>query len=119
MTRAAEALERIARVAEGLNGPELPPYVIPGRDVDGLGRQVPRNPFRAKAGMALLLGWGLARQFEKRVPEEYVMGYAVACVCGEIAALDVGEIAACVGGCGRWFLRTEESMRVARWPSDT
>lgn len=96
----------------------LPPYVTPGRDVDGLGRVIPRNPFRSKAGVVLLLRMGLAAQFEKRVPESHVMGYAVACVCGEVAALDVGEVCECAGGCGRWFLRTETGMRVARWPRD-
>jgi len=117
---AAQALSRLADATERLGpGPVLPPYVVPGRDVDGIGRQVPRNPFAGKAGVALLLRMGLASQFERRVPDEYVMGYAVRC-CGEnnVMALDVGEIAECVGGCGRYFLRTEQSIRVARWPRD-
>jgi hypothetical protein len=117
---AGEALARIADAAERLNGgPALPPYVQPGREVDGLGRAVPRNPFVGKAGTVLFLRLpGAAAQFEKRVPGEYVMGYAVACVCGEVAALDVGDIAECAGGCGRWFMRTENTMRVARWPRE-
>lgn len=91
----------------------------PGREVDGLGRVVPRNPFRGKAGTALFLRLpGAAQQFEKRVPDEYVLGGWVLCTCGELTVLDAGDIAECAGGCGRWFLRTEVGMRVARWPRD-
>ena len=86
--------------------------------MDGVGRQLFRNPFAGKAGLVLLLRWGLAGQFERVVPEDYVMGPCVACTCGEFLALDVGEIAECAGGCSRWFLRTEASVRVARWPVD-
>ncbi len=92
----------------------------PGRDVDLLGRQVPRNPFRGKAGLVLALRMGMAAQFEKHVPERFVTyvlasGVAVACTCGEVVPIDVGEVVECPGGCGRFFLRTETSVRVARW----
>lgn len=94
---------------------QLPEYRLPGKVYDHLGRQVARNPFRGKAGVVLLLGMGLAAQFERVVPDEYRLGPWVLCVCGELQALDVGEVAECVGACGRWFLRAESSVRVARW----
>lgn len=94
---------------------ELPTFRLPGKDYDGLGRQVPRNPFRGQAGTVLLLRMGLAEQFRKVVPGEYLLGPWVLCACGELQALEVGEVAECAGGCGRWFLRSEDSMRVARW----
>ncbi len=117
-----DALERIAVGLERLAGGRvLPPVVPPGRDLDLLGRQVPRNPFRGKAGLVLALRMGMAAQFEKRVPERFVTyvlasGVAVACACGEVVPIDVGEVVECPGGCERWFLATESSVRVARWP---
>jgi hypothetical protein len=94
----------------------LPEYRLPGKVYDLLGRQIPRNPFRDTAGVVLLLRLpGFAQQFAKAVPDEYRLGPVVLCVCGELTALDVGEVAECTGGCDRWFLRTETSVRVARW----
>lgn len=111
LARIADTVERLAARAEG-----LPPYVQPGRDVDALGRQQPRNPFRGKQGVVWFLRLpGAAEQFRVVVPGEYRLGPWVLCVCGELQALEVGEIVECAGGCGRWFLRTEESVRAARW----
>lgn len=123
MSAAAESLGRLAGVAERVErraagGPELEPFRLPGREYDALGRQVPRNPFRSKAGVVLLLRMGMAAKFEKRVPEDYVLGPWVLCVCGELQAVDVGEVVECVGCCDRWFLSTGESVRVARWPRE-
>ena len=120
MSAAANALGRIAGAAERLasGGPELEPYRLEGKEYDALGRQVPRNPFRGKAGVVLALRMGMAAQFEKRVPEEYVMGSYVMCVCGELNELERGEVAECSGRCERWFLHTGESVRVARWPRE-
>lgn len=98
---------------------ELPAYLNPEREHDALGRAIPRNPFRSKAGVLLLLRLpGFAAQFEKRVPEDYTMGCWVRCVCGEIQAVDAGEVVECAGRCERWFFNTGESIRVARWPRE-
>lgn len=113
------ALERIATAAERLAapGPELEPFRLPGREYDHLGRAVPRNPFAGKQGVVLFLQWpGAAEQFAREVPTDYRLGPWVLCMCGELVALEVGEIAECAGECGRFFLRTEASVRVARWP---
>lgn len=84
-----------------------------------MGRQVARNPFRGGAGLVLLLTrFGLARQFAVEVPETHRMGPWVACTCGALVSLDRGELAECEHRCGRWFLRTESTIRVARWPVD-
>lgn len=96
----------------------LPEYRLPGKVYDHLGRQVPRNPFRGAAGVVLALRIGMAAQFEKRVPEDYLLGPWVLCVCGALQAIDAGEVVECAGACGRWFLSTGESVRVARWPRE-
>lgn len=114
----AESLARLAGAVERLEarGADLPPYVLAGREVDALGRQTPRNPLRGSAGVLFLLRLpGFAQQFAREVPEEYRLGSWILCVCGELFTVDVGEVAECAGGCGRWFLRAESSVRVARW----
>lgn len=94
----------------------LPTYRQPGKTYDELGRQVARNPWRGTPGLVLLLQLpGFAAQFETRVPEEYRLGPWVLCTCGELQVIRYAELAECPGGCGRWFLRTEESVRVAKW----
>lgn len=123
MSAAADALGRLAGVAgrmerRAAGGPDLEPFRLPGREYDDLGRQVPRNPFAGKAGVVLALRMGMAAQFEKRVPEDYVLGPWVLCACGELQALEVGEVAECAGRCDRWFLSTGESVRVATWPRE-
>lgn len=115
---AAESLARIAGAVERLErrGPELEPYRQPGKDYDLLGRQVPRNPFAGTAGLALALRLGMARQFRKLVPEpEHRLGPWVLCRCEELFTIDRREVRECPGGCGRWYLRTEESVRWALW----
>jgi hypothetical protein len=85
--------------------------------------QPPRNvsPARRARAAWLLLIPGAAREFEKRVPadhledEENDPGGAVRCVCEARTVLKRGELAECAGGCGRWFLRTDGSVRVAKW----
>ena len=106
----------------------LQPYRQSGRPYDELGLQIPRNPFRGKTGVLLLLRMGMASQFERVVPESHVLRpgavpvaadrVAVACVCGRTVVLEVGELAECPGSCERWFLRSESSVRVATWPRD-
>lgn len=115
MARIADTVERVASP-----GPELEPYRLPGKEYDHLGRQVPRNPHRGKAGVVWLLQLGMAAQFRAEVPASHVAhvlasGPAVVCRCGSVVELEVGEVAECPGGCDRWFLRTETSVRVARW----
>lgn len=96
----------------------LEPYRNPERPHDALGRQEPRNPFAGKQGVVLFLRLpGAAQQFVREVPDEYRLGPWVLCVCGELQALEVGELAECAGACSRWFLRTETSVRVAKWPA--
>lgn len=95
----------------------LPEYRQPGKVYDELGRQVPRNPWRGTPGLVFMLRLpGFAAQFETRVPAEYLLGPWVLCTCGELQVL--AELAECAAGCGRWFLRTEASVRVARWGSE-
>lgn len=94
----------------------LPEYRQPGKSYDGLGRQVPRNPCRGTPGFVFLLRLpGLAAQFETRVPVEYLLGPWVLCACGELQVIALHRFVECLGGCGRWFLRTQESVRVAKW----
>jgi hypothetical protein len=96
---------------------EIEPFRRPDRPHDALGRQIARNPFAGTLGVATLLRMGMAAQFEKQVPAEYRLGPWVLCTCGELVLLpEVGAIAECPGACERWFLRTETSVRVARWP---
>lgn len=77
---------------------------------------MPRNPFRGRAGTLLFLRLpGAAQQFRTVVPADYRLGPWLLCVCGELQVLEVSEIVECAGECGRWFLRTEGSVRVARW----
>jgi hypothetical protein len=96
----------------------------PGRVYDRLDRAAPRNPFAGKAGTVLLLRLpGFAAQFRRVVPAEFVVrvlasGEAVACPCGEVVPLARAEVAECPGGCSRWFLHAEGSVRVARWPRE-
>lgn len=72
----------------------------------------PRNPFGA--GRLLRIAPGLAAQFQRTVPVSHVTAEGVRC-CAGVVPVAVGEIAECPGGCGRFFLRTETSVRVARW----
>lgn len=95
---------------------EIEPFRRPDRPHDALGRQLARNPFRGKTGVGLLLRMGAAAQFAASVPSPCWTEGGVLCRCGETVPIDVGEISECAGGCGRWFLRTETMMRVARWP---
>ncbi len=114
MSIAADSLRRIADAADRMSGgPVLEPYVAPGRPVDRLGRAIPRNPF---TGGLLLRLPGLAAEFKRVAPDEYRLGPWVLCVCGDLFVVELGEVAECPGACGRWFLRTEASVRVARWP---
>lgn len=120
---AVDALGRIAASAERLEGrarKDIAPYRNPERTYDGCGRQVPRNPFRSKAGVVLLLRMpGFAAQWRKVVPcPEHTLGPWVLCRCEELFAIDVGEVAECPRGCGRWYLRTEESLRWVEWPRE-
>lgn len=71
--------------------------------------------------MALLLRMGMGAQFERVVPDSHLRvlptrELAVACPCGEFVVLEVAEVVECPGLCERWLLRTETSVRVARWP---
>lgn len=99
----------------------LPEFRQPGKVYDELGRQVARNPWRGTPGLVFLLRLpGFAAQFRHEVPAAFVVrvlaeGEAVACRCGGLVAIAYGELVECSGGCGRWFLRTEESVRVAKW----
>lgn len=98
----------------------LPVYRQPGKTYDALGRAVPRNPFAGTPGLVLALRMGLASQFETRVPEpEYRLGPWVLCTCGELQALEYAQLVKCAGHCGRWFLRLESSVRVARWAPES
>lgn len=103
-------------MAAGMSGAQLPEFMQPGKEYDGLGRQVPRNPWRGTPGLMLLLRLpGFAEQFKRRVPDTHRLGPWILCTCGELQALRVRELAECGGHCGRWFLRCESSVRVARW----
>lgn len=120
----AESLRRIADGLDAWNAREearerpLPPFRRPDRTYDQLGRQEPRNPFSGTLGVATLLRLGLAREFATVVPAEYRLGPWVLCTCGELSALEVGAVAECPGRCGRFFLRAESSVRVARWSKE-
>jgi hypothetical protein len=118
----AESLRRIADGLDAWNAREearahpLPAFRRPDRTYDALGRQTPRNPFSGTLGVATLLRMGLAREFATVVPAEYRLGPWVLCTCGELSVLErPGVIAECPGLCGRFFLRAETSVRVARW----
>lgn len=119
---AAESLQRLADGVDAWNAREerrerpLEPFRRSDRVYDGLGRQIPRNVFRGSLGVGTLLRLGMAAQFAAVVPSPCLTEDGVLCRCGHDVVVSVGEVAECGGGCGRWFLRTETSVRVARWP---
>lgn len=115
LERAAGALERRERAPV----PDLPVWRRADREYDGLGRQAPRNIFRGRVGVSTLLRMGMGAQFRAHVPAPAWREGGVSCRCGEDVAIEVGEVAECPGGCGRWFLMTETSVRVARWARET
>jgi len=97
----------------------LPPFRHPDRPYDRLGHAVPRNPFTEPSfTLGLFTRWGIAQHFKRTVPEEYLRGAGVLCVCGALTVLEVGEVTLCSGPCRRAFLRTEVGVRVARWPEE-
>jgi hypothetical protein len=100
------------------------PYVRPGdyRPRDACGRQLPRQLDAVTFMRALS---GLAYRFRREVPREFVdgpeepdtglVGASVRCVCGaETGVLPVAVFVSCPGECGRVFLNTAASIRVAR-----
>jgi hypothetical protein len=84
--------------------------------------RLPVKPFRGASGVlrAMRLVPGLAAQFAASVPETHVEQLerdVLGVRCHELVLLvAVGALEPCPGaGCGRWFLRTERGVRVARW----
>ena len=79
------------------------------------------EPVRFRAGM-LARNPFFCQQFKERVPPSYVTaeGARVRCWCGQRYELQVGELVECdtgphKDGLLRTFLRTSESIRVAKW----
>ena len=60
---------------------------------------------------------GAAAEWRHSVPETHLKddGATVICRCGAETTLEVGDVEECAGHCGRFFLRAESSMRVAKW----
>lgn len=94
---------------------ELRPFAQARRDrSDLLGRVVPHNPFEN----ALLLFRAVPQLGQKFadapiVPERYLHGDTVACVCGASTAVLDAQIVECDGFCGRHFLRANGLVRAA------
>lgn len=72
---------------------------------------------------------GLAEQFQVVVPDSHahavselasrVSGHLVECVCGaETGLLPAGSIVECPGACGRWFVDTGVTVRVAKFKEE-
>lgn len=119
-------MERLAGAVERLEARDRPleQFRRPDRSYDALGRQEPRQPFAGKGAVALLLRMGMAAEFVTVVPDRFVVrvlavGEAIACTCGALAPVEVGVVTECPGAeCDRFFLRTESSVRVARWAQE-
>lgn len=90
---------------------------------------VPRRLLGGARGTTCLLRAlpGFSELWEKEVPPEYLwraegrsggVCRAVSCVCGAMTALE-GGLVECSGGCGRWFLPLESSVRVKRFAEMT
>lgn len=81
------------------------------RAVDRIGRGGRRDePRRVNVIGAIP---GLLEQFAKQVPDSYVDGDWLTCVCGGRTELVRSRIVDCTGGCGRYFLRGNESVGCA------
>lgn len=90
----------------------------------------PRNPFRGPTGAVLLLRSlpGFAALWEQQVPVEYLADacmldgrvevLVIACPCGSAPLLELGQLVACPGECGRWMLRVEDGVRVRLFPAE-
>lgn len=103
---------------------DLAPLVPAGRPVDGLGRQVPRNPFAERSGrLRLLLGLpGFAGLWVKAVPKAHVHevcvvagreeAVVVVCPCGGRPVVLLHDVVECPGGCFRFFVSLVGGVRV-------
>ena len=58
---------------------------------------------------------GFAGLWTTKVPQSHLTGTGARCICKTEIDLEVGQIAPCPEGCGRWFLRAEGSVRVKRF----
>jgi hypothetical protein len=85
------------------------------RPIDRLGRRQPR---RTNALMWFKAIPGFAVQFKRIVPESYFTAKPkgrceVRCPCGTTQEFDMGDIHECEGNCGRFYLWSSRTLRVA------
>jgi hypothetical protein len=94
--------------------------VVPARPETPLKAEMPRR-FDVRMLLGIPgLGPAFAGEFHKVVPDRFLTrdgdGYLVACTCGtEAVQTAYRHVSECPGECGRYFLQTESTVRVARW----